>query len=714
MSETGPQAPIPGTPVTPLATVWNSIQNAVGFLSGYPRNSAPPFPSQPERPRDEDRQWLDIRRAEGRRKLENEISSYLAMAQRRRANALQELLVRIAREHGEDLEVTHRRFRLRYLSDAELVAVSSVLYMDTEELANRVTQMLVDELDLPGQRFGTAVRRWHDVVRQAHSAASQGSADEDSRSRRGDVQVDEQLERRVGRFLRDHGFRTLVQASELTSIDEGDTLFPDFLIGSLDADDHHGNRVGVWEPVERVEVVVFAIAAALQGIPSVTLTPSISLTPGSIPEWEEEADRSPEARECGDEQRRGVQKSLQVLRDMVAEPDVTWWQVFHLLQRHIDLYGLKDLVSDADSTLPRGLSERLATSSEDVAYDMGRLNHRFSFEDSVAAMLADATIARSRGTTASWPPSNGGRRTRRSPSDVEADEVGEDRDMPNDGDHVGPLYYDDDDGASPSPPIPARISDRDIRMAWFMRKVAGLWVEGEEKVRKRRRAGTRSRQQWLQMEIYMLDRELGRERGPRLTDYGLEARFPEVLARAVAKWWDDADERTRLAKLRGRFEEDVDGDGAGSIFLFLFVVFVQQLLVFLIILIILFIVLLVLSIFLLIILRRRRRPTTSLSAPKPKNRNRSRHPANNDTAGNLRTPGPAKPATRTTIPPGVAPLAQELRRSGRIAAIAARQQQDAPGDGAGGAVAAAPAGKRKRATTTAAKGKGGGNKRAKK
>ncbi|KAK0942459.1 hypothetical protein LTR29_006045 [Friedmanniomyces endolithicus] len=580
----GRRDPLTRTPVTPLATVWSSIQNAVGYIYGYPRNSAPASPilNGPAYGR-EDR-WMTLRTAEGRSRLESVINDWLMMASNYN-EGLAQLVARIAQEHGESPEVTDQRFRLRYLG------VERIRDLQSQDLANRIAQMLVDEVDLPGQRYSTALQSWQEIVREAgNNAGSQPPLDSE---------VDDDLVQRVQSFIRAHGFRIFLQCLNRTHRGDAGFLFPGFFLQGPDDLNHYGLRTAVWQPNDDVEEISHFIAGLLQGIrPLEPFTAGTRLAPGSRPEYDEEADDSPEA----------------AIRDLIAESGVTWRQVFHVYQRHIFLYGMHDLVFDADTTVPRGLSELMRTRPEHVVHDMARLNHRFNLEDGVAAMLADAAIARLRETTASWPPlRGGGRRRRRASSSGRIDPGGEDENIPTGGDdgrphHDGeeelvslfrdpetrsggsprgipvgsPVYprgywgrpsqagnnlgaqqHEGNHGANLPPSSPPIRSDRDTQMTRYWRDYAACCVEVETEAREERRAGAQSRQQWLQSEIDRLDRNLGRRRGPRLTQDELEARFAEVLARAVVDSWDTAYDRMRTREQEGLFGED-SGQSHGS------------------------------------------------------------------------------------------------------------------------------------------------------
>ncbi|KAK0892056.1 hypothetical protein LTR02_013636 [Friedmanniomyces endolithicus] len=605
----GRRDPLTRTPVTPLATVWSSIQNAVGYICGYPRNSAPASPNLSGPAYGREDRWMDLRTAEGRSSLESVIIDWLMMASDYN-EGLAQLIVRIAQEHGEPPEVTDQRFRLRYLG------LERIRNMQSQDLANRIAQMLVDELDLPGQRYSTALHSWQEIVRGAgNDAGSQPPLD---------FEVDDDLVQRVQSFIRVHGFRIFLQCFDWTHRGDAGDLFPGFFAQGPDHQNRHGLRTAVWQPNDDVEEISHFIAGLLQGTrPLEPFTPGNRLAPGSRPEYDEEADDSPEAREYDAEQSRGVRFSLQAIRDLIAEPGVTWRQVFHVYQRHILLYGMQDVVFDADTALPRGLSELMRTRPEDVAYDMARLNHRFSLEDGVAAILADAATVRLRGTTASWPPLRARRRGRRRTSSSgridpggedenipiggddgrphhEEEELvslfrdpetrsggsplgvpigspvyprgywgrpshagGDDRSGPNAGNNSGAQQHDENHGAILPPPSPPIRSDRDTQMTRFWRDYAASCVEVEQEARDERRAGAQSRQQWLQLEIDRLDRNLGRRHGPRLTQDELEARFAEVLARAVVDSWDTAYDRMRTREQEGMFggSDDDDNDG---------------------------------------------------------------------------------------------------------------------------------------------------------
>ncbi|KAK0927379.1 hypothetical protein LTR91_003812 [Friedmanniomyces endolithicus] len=606
----GRRDPLTRTPVTPLATVWSSIQNAVGYIYGYPRNSAPASPTLNGPAYGREDRWMTLRTAEGRRRLESVINDWLMMASNYN-EGLAQLIARIAQEHGESPEVTDQRFRLRYLG------VERIRDLQSQDLANRIAQMLVDELDLPGQRYITALQSWQEIVRGAgNNAGSQPPLDSE---------VDDDLVKRVQSFIQAHGFRIFLQCLNRTHRGDTGFLFPGFFLQGPDDLNHYGLRTAVWQPNDDVEEISHFIAGLLQGIrPLEPFTAGTRLAPGSRPEYDEEADDSPEAGEYDAEQSRGVRYSLQAIRDLIAEPGVTWRQVFHVYQRHILLYGMHDLVFDADTTLPRGLSELLRTRPEDVAHDMARLNHRFNLEDGVAAMLADAAIARLRETTASWPPLRGGGRGRRRASsngridpggedeniptggddgrphhDGEEELVslvrdpetrsggsprgvpvgspvyprgywgrpshagGDDRSGPNAGNNLGAQQHEGNHGANSPPSSPPIRSDRDTQMTRYWRDYAACCVEVETEAREERRTGAQSRQQWLQSEIDRLDRNLGRRRGPRLTQDELEARFAEVLARAVVASWDTAYDRMRTREQEGLFGEDA-GQSHGS------------------------------------------------------------------------------------------------------------------------------------------------------
>ncbi|KAK0271781.1 hypothetical protein LTR35_013257 [Friedmanniomyces endolithicus] len=627
----GRRDPLTRTPLTPLATVWSSIQNAVGYIYGYPRNSAPVSPNLNGPAHGREDRWMNLRTAEGRVRLESVINDWLMMGSDDN-EGLAQLIVRIAQEHGEPPEVTDERFRLRYQG------VERIRNMQSQDLANRIAQILIDELDLPGQRYSTALHSWQEIVRGARNdASSQPSLDSE---------IDDDLVQRVQSFIRIHGFRIFLQCFDWTHRGDAGDLFPRFFAHGPDHHNRHGLRTAVWQPNDDDEEISHYIAGLLQGLrPLEPFTAGNRLAPGSRPEYDEEADDSPEA-----EQSRGVPYSLEAVRDLIAEPGVTWRQVFHVYQRHILLYGMQDIVFDADTTLPRGLSEFMRTRPQDIAHDLARLSHRFSLEDGMAAMFADAAIARLRGTTASWPLLHVGSRGRRRPSssgridpggedenihtggddgrphhedeevlislfrdpetrsgdddgprhEEEEEELvslfrdpetrsggsplgvpvgspvypreywgrpshagGDDRSGPNASNNSGAQQHDETHGANLAPPSPPLRSDRDTQMMRFWRDYAASCVEVEQEAREERRAGAQSRQQWLQLEIDRLDGSLGRRRGPRLTQDELEARFAEVLARAVVASWDTAYDRMRTREQEGMFGEDA-GQSHGS------------------------------------------------------------------------------------------------------------------------------------------------------
>ena len=159
-------------PQTPRTTLWQSLRKAIyGEAARLDEKADTPAPSSPvdpptigKRAAKREELWQDIRDALGRRNLRSAVFEFGRTNHKGRG--AMDLLAFVAREHSEDILVSRDRFRLRYLDEREAENVRGNKHQEVErwEQDLRLVQMLLDELDLPGQRLSAAQRAWTNIV----------------------------------------------------------------------------------------------------------------------------------------------------------------------------------------------------------------------------------------------------------------------------------------------------------------------------------------------------------------------------------------------------------------------------------------------------------------------------------------------------------------------------------------------------------------------
>ena len=147
-------------------TALSPIQLRAKEIATIVRTTAPaatlhdPLPAIPHDAQHEEHEeerevlWDAVLRAEGFDNLRQQAERFLATW------TPHDLLVLIAEQNNEEESETRERFALRYLGVTEPEDVD----MWGWEGVYGFARMLHDELDLPGFRFGTALRRWRKIV----------------------------------------------------------------------------------------------------------------------------------------------------------------------------------------------------------------------------------------------------------------------------------------------------------------------------------------------------------------------------------------------------------------------------------------------------------------------------------------------------------------------------------------------------------------------
>ena len=231
-SQTSEEAPAPPTPAwtpppSPLTQTARIIANAIRIAPTRLWRSdvlpSPP-PLSPSHVDTTEDGWNVIRRAEGFDNLTRAVEAFLGPWQ---AYILMEY---VAQEHNEDQRDTQDRFALRYLDGRNFDGLSDA------GRALLLARMLRDEVDLPGFRRDTAVRRWAEIETSAR------------RTDVNDAAAVKTLSNALEAFISDHGFERLVESLEAP--DRADEEWEDFhrFFGPCLNDDGPENII--YEPIE--------------------------------------------------------------------------------------------------------------------------------------------------------------------------------------------------------------------------------------------------------------------------------------------------------------------------------------------------------------------------------------------------------------------------------------------------------------------------------
>ncbi|KAK3073754.1 hypothetical protein LTR53_004390 [Teratosphaeriaceae sp. CCFEE 6253] len=390
-----------GPTTSPMGAAWTGIQNAIDHLRRERRDSAPLSPPPPEWLQNVradglgELWWQDIRAAQGRGKLERAIAMYLGPGTSRVPSVLDRLTEttdsRSAVKHTMaeeiDFDGTYARFKLRYLNLDDGEALSG--HGEVEGIEAKLAQMLVDELDLPGQRFSTVLARWQSIEAEAReighsSSALQGDAWYESFSN---------LQTRIIAFTNDLGLQRLAEAFAQEHSAEALRIFRP--LGFRITFDNH-TVAHMQAPNETTEEVALLVTSGLLDLADTTrLTPTGVLLPGDeVPRWAHHIEDL-----FGGAAKPSVTlaSSIDGLRDSTRRTDgILWRQVFHHVQSHIKRYGLESIMRASFDLLSVDSRAQLGNDPEGAARELGRLNYRYRPSDKFAAILADAYTTEAR------------------------------------------------------------------------------------------------------------------------------------------------------------------------------------------------------------------------------------------------------------------------------------------------------------------------------
>ncbi|KAK3113543.1 hypothetical protein LTR53_009063 [Teratosphaeriaceae sp. CCFEE 6253] len=350
-----------GPTTSPMGAAWTGIQNAIDHLRRERRDSAPLFPPPPE--------WLQNVRADG----------------------LGELWwqdIRAAQGREIDFDGTYARFKLRYLNLDDGEALSG--HGEVEGIEAKLAQMLVDELDLPGQRFSTVLARWQSIEADGREIRHSSSALQDDAW----YESFSNLQTRIIAFTNDLGLQRLAEAFAQEHSAEALRIFRP--LGFRITFHNHTSVAHMQAPNETTEEVALLVTCGLLDLADITrLTPTGVLLPGDeVPRWAHHIEDL-----FGEAAKPSVTlgSSIDGLRHATRHADgILWRRVFHHIQSHIKRYGLESIMRASFSLLSVDSRAQLGNDPEGAARELGRLNHRYRPSDRFAAILADAYTTEAR------------------------------------------------------------------------------------------------------------------------------------------------------------------------------------------------------------------------------------------------------------------------------------------------------------------------------
>ncbi|KAK4545517.1 hypothetical protein LTR36_002867 [Oleoguttula mirabilis] len=384
----------PSTPArTPLSPVSQVVRAVRSLGNIFTRRSISASPEEGQSPIDRfESSWQNIRRAQGRANLELAVRAFLEDW------SIDELLGLIAEKHGEREETAVFRFGLRYLGGREWMG------LEAGYQARLGAQMLLDELDLPGQRLSTALRRWRGVVAMADTlrgdsvhaitACLGASPVEEEEEEEGELPT--RLLIAIQTFIDDQGLTRLIEVMEETHPEHAEVYFRNMISFENDV------RIIQTPQPSEAGVMAFHIGSMLMGFepPPRPLEVSRRSQPvrGVLPEWEEfEEDDWSSTASDDFVLPESARWSLRAIQRAADTRPVRWRRVFQRVRRHIDFYGLDATVRQYWASLDEAVKRDLEEDPRSAALLYGRLlGPRFRPEDNVAALIVDDLVATSR------------------------------------------------------------------------------------------------------------------------------------------------------------------------------------------------------------------------------------------------------------------------------------------------------------------------------
>ncbi|KAK3073755.1 hypothetical protein LTR53_004391 [Teratosphaeriaceae sp. CCFEE 6253] len=431
-------------------------------LRGVPRVEGPRTP-QGASPVHRHNSWQSIRRARGRLNLTNAVRGLL---RRRGRKAVNDVLQRIAMANSELPHATRARFELRYLNGATVPGLvresEDELYenlsdrgdyreWEVGDLAEAVTLMLFDEVDLPGQRRSTISRRWDRIVEEAQRTGNYDDLHPLLSDAEGFDPNDETREAFLGghvlAFIKDYGLRVLFEVFMRTHVALALTIIEPLALASP-----RPGLPGMKEPRETDRRVAARVVAALFGREPVALKPGTMPLGFQWPQWrgQEHKEASTIEHQDGAQQRRSVEESIRAIELSQLLGPATWRRDFHLVQRHIFLYGETfDLLWHFRRILPLRLVQRIIDDPQGAATEICRLGYRYTIDDNVAAMLADGLTTQRLETARGAPRSASSDGSGSAPGDGRPTSNPEDQQSDNSDQDSSSSSHSDDDPFAP-------------------------------------------------------------------------------------------------------------------------------------------------------------------------------------------------------------------------------------------------------------------------
>ncbi|KAK3113544.1 hypothetical protein LTR53_009064 [Teratosphaeriaceae sp. CCFEE 6253] len=439
-----------------------ALTASLDSLRGEPRAEGPRTP-QGAFPVHRHNSWQSIRCAQGRLNLTNAVRGLL---RRRGRRAVNDVMRRIAMANSELPRATRARFELRYLDGAtvpRLVRESEdELYEDlsdrgdyrdweTDDLAEAMTLMLFDEVDLPGQRRSTISRRWDRIVEEAQRTGNYDDLLPLLSDAEGFDPNDETHEAFLGRhvlaFIKDYGLRVLFEVYLRTHVASALTIIEPLALASP-----RPGLPGMKEPRETDRRVAARVVAALFGREPIALKPGTMPLGFQWPQWrdQEHKEASTIEHQDGAQQRRSVEESIRAIEHSQLLGPATWRRDLHLVQRHIFLYGETfDLLWHFRRILPTRLVQRIIDDPQGAATQICRLGYRYTIDDNVAAMLADGLTTLRQETARGAPRSASSDGSGSDPGDDRPTSNPEDQQSGNSGQDSSSSSNSDDDPFAP-------------------------------------------------------------------------------------------------------------------------------------------------------------------------------------------------------------------------------------------------------------------------
>ena len=280
---------------------------AIAFL----RDPLPTRPSDTQPPEALQTLWDGILAAEGADNLNRAVRRFL------RHWTVDDLLAAIARENNESESAAQVRFALRYGDGGDRTE-------DSQEQARLLSTMLRDELDLPGFRVGTALRRWRRIIAQASEL---NPLDEEGFDR---------IRTSIFGFLHDHGAGRLMDCLQEDHASEPGVQ--EALSAIIDVDPSTGERIlyarhPMFQPGYH-QIVARNVRNWLAGEDQLSFDRFVAGSTPSKAAWADALHDEPIPKD--DHESRGT------IWD--ARRTNEWDLVYRRNLRHIDLFGIEDLV----------------------------------------------------------------------------------------------------------------------------------------------------------------------------------------------------------------------------------------------------------------------------------------------------------------------------------------------------------------------------------